>query len=134
MGCLFGEAVLPGPGEGGVSLAGVEVGFEAGGDVDDVEVAAAVAGDFGGDDVGGWAVVVGFGEEGEEGGDVFSGEEYGDIDINGEAGFAVVHGSNGTGDEVAESCVVEGAGEEGEEVRFGRGRIHGQRVYGVPLR
>ncbi len=134
LGCLFGEAVLPGPGERGVAIAWVEIGFEAGWNVDDVEVTAAVAGDFRGDDVGGGAVVVGFGEKSGKCGDVFWGKKDGDVDVEGEAGFAIVHGADGTGDEVAEAGLVEGAGEEGEEVRFWRGRIHGRRVFGSLLR
>ena len=42
----------PPPRQSGVPVSGVEVGFEAGGDVDDIEVPSAVSGDFRSDEVG----------------------------------------------------------------------------------
>ncbi len=50
---LFDEFVPPGPRQRGVAVSGVEVGFQSCGYVDEVEVPAAVSGDFGDDEVGG---------------------------------------------------------------------------------
>ena len=50
---LFDKFMPPSPCERGVAVSGVEVGFEASGDVDEVEVPSAVSGDFGDDEVGG---------------------------------------------------------------------------------
>ena len=58
--CLLGELVLPTPCEGGISIAGVEVCFEPCRDMDDIEVAAAVAGNFGGDHIGRGTIILGF--------------------------------------------------------------------------
>ena len=133
-GRLLDKTVLPSPGEGGVAIAGVEICFEPCWDMDDIEVAAAIACNFRGDHIGRRTIKLGFLKKGQERGDVFETDKQRDIDIEREAGFAVVHGTDRSSNNVAETGIVDGTHEEGEEIRFWRGRIHGQRVFGVLLR
>ena len=58
--CLLGESVLPSPCEGGIAIAGVEICFKPCRDMDDIEVAAAVASNFRGDHIGRRAIILGF--------------------------------------------------------------------------
>ena len=64
---LFDEFMPPSPGECGVAVSGVEDGFEAGGDVYDIEVPSAVSGDFGSDEVGGRTIIFSVWKDGGEG-------------------------------------------------------------------
>ena len=106
--CLLGESVLPGPCEGGISIARVEVCFEPCRDMDDIEVAPAVAGNFGGDHIGRRTIIRGFLKTGYERGDVFKTYKQRDINIECEPRFAIVHRTDRSGDNVAEASIVDG--------------------------
>jgi hypothetical protein len=62
---LFDEFVPPPPRQSVVPVSGVEVGFESGGDVDDIEVPSAVSGDFRSDEVGGRTIIFGVWKKGQ---------------------------------------------------------------------
>lgn len=134
MGRVFGQAVLPSPSEGLVTIAGIEVGLKPRRDVDEVEMAAAVTGDFRSNHIGGRAVIFGFRKTVEDRWNVFRGDKQRYIDIQREARFAVVHGADRTCNQVADSGLVQRACKKGKEIRFWRGRIHGQQFFGIPLR
>jgi hypothetical protein len=131
---IFGEAVLPSPGKCGIAVTGVEVGLETSPDMDEVKMASAVAGNFGCNNICWGAVVFGLSKAGEKLRDFFGSDKKGNVDIQREAGFAVVHRSNGTGYEISNADFVKGARKKCDEVRFGHGRIHGIQFYGILIR
>jgi hypothetical protein len=131
---IFCKAVPPSPGKCRIAVAWVEVGLEASRDVDEVEMASAIAGNFGGNHIRWWAVVFGFSKAGEKRRDFSGSDKKWNVDIQREAGFAVVHRSNGTGYEITDACFVKGTRKKCNEVRFGHVRIHGKRFFGIPSR
>jgi hypothetical protein len=89
--------------------------------VDQVKVAAAVAGNFRSDYIGWRAVIFGFRKTVEQGRDVLGSKEQGDVDIEGEAWFTVVHRADGAGDEISDAGIVQGTRKKGDQIRFGLG-------------
>jgi len=47
--------------------------------------------------------------------------EQGDVDIEGEAWFTVVHRTDGAGDEISYAGIVQGTRKKGDQIRFGLG-------------
>jgi hypothetical protein len=86
--------------------------------VDQVKVAAAVAGNFRSDYIGWRAVIFRFRKTVEQRRDVLGSEDQGDIDIQREARFAVVHRSDGTGYEITDSDFMKGTRKKGDQIRF----------------
>jgi len=100
---IFGKAMLPSPGKCGIAVSRIEVGLQARRDVDQVKVAAAVAGNFRGNHIDWRGVKFGFRKTVEQGRDVLGSNEQGDVDIEGEAWFTVVHRADGAGDEISDA-------------------------------
>ena len=105
---IFCKPMLPSPGKSGIAISGIEVGLQAGRDVDQAEVAAAIAGNFRSDHIGRRAVIFGFRKTVEQSRDVLGCDEQGDVDIECESRFAVVHGTHGAGDEISDAGFVQG--------------------------
>lgn len=131
---IFSKAVPPSPGKCGIAVAWVEVGLKARRDVDEVKMTSAIAGNFRGNHICWGAVVFGLDKAGENRRDFTGSDKKGNVDIQREAGFAVVHRSNGTGYEITDAGFVKGTREKRNEVRFGHGRIHERRFFGIPSR
>ena len=81
----------------------IDVGFEKAVLADDVEMAAVATDDFRGDDLGGRQVEIRFGKCFDEAGDVGGFDFEDEIDVVGEARFAVGHGGDGAGDRVGKA-------------------------------
>ena len=119
--CIFGKAMLPSPGKGDIAISRIEISLQTSRDVDQVKVAAAVAGNFRSDYIGWRAVVFGFRKRVEQGRDVLGCDKQGDVDIECEARFAVVHRADGAGDEISDAGLVQGTRKKGDQIRFGLG-------------
>ena len=118
---IFGKAILPSPGKGGIAVAGIEVSLQASRDVDQVKVAAAVTGNFRSDHIGWRAVIFRFRKTVEQGRYLLGREKQRDVDIEGEAWFTVVHRADGAGDEISDAGIVQGTRKKGDQIRFGLG-------------
>ena len=97
-------------------------------------MASAVAGNLGGDHICWGAVVFGLCKASKKRWDFFDSDKKGNVDIQGEAGFAVVHGANRASYEITDAGFVKRARKKGDEVRFWHGRIHGRQFFGIPFR
>ena len=116
---IFGKAMLPSPCKGDIAVSRIEVSLQTSRDVDQVKVAAAVAGNFRSDYIGWRAVIFWFRKTVEQGRDVLVSNEQGDIDIEGEAWFTVVHRADGAGDEISDAGLVQRTRKKGDQIRFG---------------
>lgn len=115
---IFGKSMLPSPGKSGIAVSRIEVGLQASRDVDQVKVAAAVAGNFRSDYIGWRAVISRFRKTVEQRRDVLGRDEQGDVDIECKAWFTVVHRADGAGDEISDASIVQGTRKKGDQIRF----------------
>ena len=65
---------------------------------------------------------------------IFQTDKQWDVYIQGEPWFAIVHGSYRASDYIAKASIVQRTHKKLYKIRFGCGRIHGQRVFGTLLR
>ena len=104
---IFREAILPSPCKGGVAVSGIEVGLESRRDVNEIEMTSAVAGNFGSDQICWGAVVFRICKAGEKRRDFFDSDKKGNVNIQCEARFTVVHCPNGAGYEISNAGGVQ---------------------------
>lgn len=91
--------------------------------MDDIEVPSAVSGDFRSDEVGGRTIIFGVWKKGCQCLNFFGHDQNWNVHIQRETRFAVMHGTYGTGYQIAHSGVFKRSNEEGNQVRFLHGRI-----------
>jgi len=93
-----------------------------------------IASNFRCDYIGRWTIVFRFRKTFENRRNVFVVDKQWDVNIQREARFAIVHRSNRASNKIADTSLVQRERKKVDAIRFGRGQIHGQQFFGIPLR
>ena len=96
----------------GVVCGEVDICFEVLRDVNEIEMAVGRSAAFDLEDFDGRAVVVWFGEESRKPEQVSSGKNGGEIDVEGQAGDAIIHSGDGADDHAVDAGTLERKGKE----------------------
>jgi hypothetical protein len=116
------------PGMQFVTVRQIKVSFQTRFRVNRVEMPSLVARGLSSDQIDGWKVKVGRGEDCGELLDLFRTEEYNEIDIVRDSRFAIKHGGYTAANDVTDPGVLQRMNEQRDKVRFGHEGKYGERI------